>query len=304
MRSDDVIAILVSDVHLSLKQPICRDPSVNWFDTMAFYLDQLSAASDKHNAPIICAGDVFDKWNSSAELINFALDHLPEMYSIPGQHDLPTHNYGEIHRSAYWTLVQAGRLKPLEAGKPTLVSKDLVLWAFPWEHEVKPCDKPAEGKINLAVVHEYCWKKGASYPGAPDGNKVAGFKKKLKGYDAAVFGDNHKGFLADAGGVCVLNHGGFMRRKSDEKDYQPCIGLLYGDGMIERHKLDTSIDKFVDVSEADEAESMNMDGFIEELESLGESGLNFVEAVERFIQKNKNDITEGAEKFVREALEE
>jgi len=305
MRKSNVIAVLVSDIHLSLKAPICRDPSVDWFETMAFYLKQLDVEAIKHNhVPIVCAGDIFDRWNCNNEVVNFALDHLPIMYAVPGQHDLPTHNYEEMHRSAYGTLVRAGRIKMIIPGAPTYWnSTKLVLWGFPWGDEVTPLVTPLEG-INIAVVHEYCWQKGSSYPGAPKGNKLAGFKNKLKGYDAALFGDNHKGFLAECNGIDVLNNGGFMRRKSDEKNYQPCIGLLYDDGSIERVPLDTSIDKFVEISEAEEACDFEMESFISELESLGESGLDFIETLERYLLENKKDITTGTENEIRKAIED
>ena len=82
------IALLCSDIHLSLNSPICRGlDRERWFETMAHYLKKLKDIAKDHAVPIVCAGDVFDKWNSPPELINFALKHLPEMYAI-----LPNHN--------------------------------------------------------------------------------------------------------------------------------------------------------------------------------------------------------------------
>ena len=50
-------------------------------------LEQIRDLQKEFDCPVICAGDIFDKWNSPPELINFAYDNLPEIYAIPGQHD-------------------------------------------------------------------------------------------------------------------------------------------------------------------------------------------------------------------------
>jgi DNA repair exonuclease SbcCD nuclease subunit len=117
MRAADpnpVIAILCSDIHLSERAPIARAVGQDWFTVQKRYLDQLRELKEKHNAILIVAGDVFDYWKSSPELINFAIVHMPECYAVPGQHDLPNHNYNDLHKSAYWTLVEAKIIKHLD----------------------------------------------------------------------------------------------------------------------------------------------------------------------------------------------
>lgn len=192
LQNKDVVAILCSDIHLSIKPPVCRSIDVDWFDTMAYYLTQLNNLAEEHAAPVICAGDIFDKWNAPAELINFALAYLPdEMYAVPGQHDLPAHNYDEMNRSAYGTLVEAGKIINLEPGKPQY-DGDLALHGFPWGTPITPLREKDEDFIHLAVIHQYAHKgKSTSYPGAPADCHVKHLLKQLDGFDAAVFGDNH-----------------------------------------------------------------------------------------------------------------
>jgi hypothetical protein len=117
------IAVLCSDIHLSLKQPPCR--ADDWLSVQKGYLVQLKSLAcaakelwlGNRNTtgrpiPILCAGDIFDKWNSPPELIRFALEHLPDgMICVPGQHDLPNHSFEEIHRSAYGVLREAGKIR-------------------------------------------------------------------------------------------------------------------------------------------------------------------------------------------------
>jgi len=293
----NVIAILCSDIHLSLKAPIARSAEENWFDAMKRPLDEIKDLAKKHNAIVICAGDVFDKPINTSEIINFALDNLPDnMFGIPGQHDLPSHRYDEIEKSSYWTLVLAGKIRNLNPKNRFGIQRGkLVVYGFPWGLKIKPLKeeyKICEGYINLAVVHKYIWKIGYSYPGADDDCRVANIYQDLEGYDAAVFGDNHQGFLNNPKHILpIFNAGTLMRRKIDEISYRPQVGLLYEDGSIKPHYLDTSKDKFIDVDEAKQKEQQELDttAFLKELKGLGSDSLDFRDTVYRYMDSKKID---------------
>ncbi len=126
--------------------------------------------------------------------------------------------------------------------------------------------------------------------------------KVLKGYDVAVFGDNHKGFLRELKtDTNVLNVGGFIRRKSDEIGYQPAVGIIYNDGTVKRKKLDTSADLFHEGVEDRKEVPLNMAEFIQGLESLVEHGLNFREAVENHLRNEVID--EETKEIIRKSLQ-
>lgn len=271
-------------------------------DVQKSYLDQLKqlAENDGLPLPIFCAGDIFDRWGPPPELLSFALTHLPFMYSVPGQHDLPNHRIEQMHRSAYGVLVKAKKLFDI-SGQSVLV-EGIMAHGFGWGQEIKPMSQfTTKQRVHLAVVHQYVWTGTHSYPGAPEENEVTHLKKKLKGFDAAVFGDNHKGFLGRVGECSVINCGGFIRRKSDEISYRPMVGVLMSDGSIKRHRLDTSHDKFHEKEETPSEVGLDMEKFLEELEGLGEHGLNFKEAVERHLRKEK--LKPEVEEIIRQALE-
>jgi len=132
----NVIAILCSDIHLCHTPPVARSAEPDWYVAMERQLDELRAVAEQHGAPIVCAGDIFDRWNSPPELINFAIQSSPKMHSIPGQHDLPHHRYEDMQRSAYWTLVAAGVLTDLGT-VPKVVSNWLAVHPFPWGFPIK-----------------------------------------------------------------------------------------------------------------------------------------------------------------------
>lgn len=300
MKSPEPIAILCADLHLSLKQPACR--ADDWLAVQKEYLGQMKTlactATERwlgnrnvtgRPLPVLCAGDIFDRWNVPPELIRFALEHLPDgMICVPGQHDLPNHSFAEIHRSAYGVLREAGKIRCAASHRRREVpSRSYVqvaewnVYGFAWGEEVTP---PVSALIHpaLALCHQYVWNMSASYPGAPAEAHVSKLMRPLKPYRVAVFGDNHKGFLLRLKtGTTLLNCGGFIRRKSDELDYQPKVGILHADGSIKLHKLDTSQDQFRTPEEMASAVETDISGFVEELSKLGEHGLDFRESVRR-----------------------
>ena len=87
----------------------------------------------------------------------------------------------------------------------------------------------------------------------------------------------------------IINCGGFIRRKSDEIDYVPSVGVLYSDGTVKRRRLDTSGDVFHDIPKDKEEVPFNMKDFIAGLESLGEQGLDFRQAVENHLKGEEID---------------
>ena len=187
-----VLAILCSDLHLSHTPPSIRTATPDWYEVMEHYLCQLRDLQTKYDCPVICAGDLFDNWHSPPELINFAIDHLPsKMFCVPGQHDLPNHSYSEMHRSAYWTLVKAKRIVNLHPSTPVEAGNNLTLHGFPWGEELYDLKKD-DNRIHIAVIHKYIYKnKRTAFYGVNKNSHVNKIKSQLKGYDAAVFGDNH-----------------------------------------------------------------------------------------------------------------
>ncbi len=316
-----VIAIFLADLHLELNPPIWRSAEPDWLEAQYRPIEELRILKDKYDCPVICAGDIFDRnkkiadgWNASPELVNWAIGCLPEMYAIPGQHDLPNHRYEDIHRSAFQTLVKAGKiieLKPGQLKKVIIGSQNLMLCGYPPGYEIESVngceDDRDDGDIWIAVVHDYIWIPGKSYPKAPDekrlkllGSNKSG--KKFYGYDVIVYGDNHKGFMTHAGQTTIFNCGTLMRRKSDEIDYRPQVGLLLESGKVVSHYLDISEDKYLDVvDEKDSQEELDMTSFMQELEKLGETALDFKNAMKEFFHQGKT--SDQAKQIILKAME-
>lgn len=303
MSKPKPVAILCADLHLSLTPPACRaETPEKWLDVQAHYLKQLRDLRESlGHVEVFCSGDIFDRWNPSPELINFALEHLPgAMLAVPGQHDLMHHRYDLINKSGYGVLKRANKIYDMTASPWSLGDGGTFVYGFGWN---QPIALPRVGMLKVALIHRFVWVEGKGYPGAPKENNLPEMKGQLKGYDVAAFGDNHKGFLANThpelnlnaprgksnfGPRCVVfNCGTFIRRKADEINYKPHVGILYSDGIVKPHYLDTSIDRFHDRPEEREQKEFDMRAFLESLEDLGEQGLNFHTAVENYLRDNK-----------------
>lgn len=305
--ADKVIAVLCADIHLSLNPPRARREELDWFKAMKKPLDEIALVAKHYDVPILCAGDVFDHWKAEPALLNFALRYFPQMWAIPGQHDLPFHNIDLIEKSAFWTMCLAERIRPVLYEAPIAVeNSDIILHAFPWGRKLKPID-PAKTKrkFHIALVHDYFWMDGFAYPGASIKTKASQFRDLVKGYHAVIFGDNHKGFKTKLNNVTCWNCGTFMRRKSDEKEYAPQIGLLCASGNILTHRLSTRGEILQTVEEDLEGRwsrtSHEMDDFINGLRDVMRHSFDFIEAIEILI--SQKSINNDAKKILLEVLD-
>lgn len=290
ITDEEVIAICCADVHLSSRPPVWRSAESDWFEAMARPWKEINYLADQFQCPVLCAGDIFDRWNSNAELINFALKTLPDkMICIAGQHDLPDHNYDDLNKSAYATLIEAGKIQNILPGA-RLLSDSMIVHSFPFGSPLTPNPLDMRKLLHVAIIHDYLWIKGHSYPNAPTDKMLQckSFKNsKWMGYDVVIYGDNHKGFLTHMGETPVFNCGGLTRRKSDEVDYIPQVGLLTKSGNIVPYYLESiSEDKYIK-PEAMPAvqDAIDLGTFFAELEKLGDTALNFSDAIERFLAK-------------------
>jgi hypothetical protein len=316
-----VVAVTFGDLHLTHTPPACRADD-DWYATQALYLKQVKGLAQRYAAPVLCTGDVFDDGHRARkvppELINFALEHLPEMYAVPGQHDLPYHRYEDIKKSAYWTLVEAGKVANMEPGKPVLILDHSVsngrspmkvyATGFPWGTPIRPTPKRSQ-VLQIAVLHAYVWEKGHTYPGAKASQHVSAYQKLLAGYHVAVFGDNHKGFVVHGKAEkvpipTVFNGGTLIRRKQDERKYRPFIGLIYDDGSVEQVRLKCEGDKFWDEEYEQFAApppSSSLEEFVQSVNDLVDSGLKFEEACKQYMDTHR--LRAGVKKVILESLE-
>jgi len=279
------VAIICSDIHLSDSPPAARSAEPDWYEAMKRPLLELAALKKDLAVPVIVAGDIFHKWNPSPRLINFAIEHMPFCFAVPGQHDLRYHSLSDIKFTGFWTLVEAGKLTYTKPGKPLSFGFDWNVWGFPWGTEI---EKPMALGNHLAVVHMFVCSKDTAYPGAPEDAFYPQVRKKFRGFDAAAFGDNHKPFESNSKNGCtIFNCGALIRRTQPERAHSPSVGIFYEDGKIARHFLDCSGDLFSDALIQQERAIPDMAEFLDGLKGAETGSEDFRSSVERWASREE-----------------
>lgn len=288
------VAILCGDIHLCHTAPLARGGEPDWYEAMARPLRWLRAVADTTGAPIVYAGDIFDRWYAPARLISWAIDNLPPGYAIPGQHDLPQHNYDDRDSTGYGILCKAGVLQDLPPGRcyPVPVRDGLVLYGYPWGHDIAACPDYVDDRVHIAVSHRFVYRdKATGYTGAPKGGQVGrhspGGGRSLRGvcdtYDIAHFGDNHKPFIEGN----IVNTGGFYRRTIAEVSHEPGVVVVMENGTTARVTYET--DKEVMATPVEMAEwcevvlnTTSLDAMSRQLFELGrDPDMDFMVALRR-----------------------
>jgi predicted phosphodiesterase len=290
--SKRVIAILTSDWHLSHKPPVARSAEPDWYAAMKRPLREISQLQFAYCVPIILVGDIVHHWNEPVELINWILENFPgDVWAVRGQHDMPFHQSKDIHRSAYHTLLQTNRIIELSPSISTsfgtFAAQGFSYGEKVQRFNVKQMDPSIiiPPKIRIAAIHKYLWMQNHSFPGAPKENHVRNLTKilgKNHGYTLVVSGDNHRGFSTNVNGVRVFNCGSLMCRNSDQKNYKPRVGLLYEDGTIKSHFLDTSKDKWLDEDTLKKkvCSEIDLEILIKGFKNLSTKTINFLELLD------------------------
>lgn len=288
------IAIFVSDIHLSHTPPAARSNEPDWYAAMGRTFAMLAKIQKRYGTPpIFCAGDVFDRYNPPPELINFAIEQMPCMYAVPGQHDLPNHRYSDIERSAYWTLVEAGILTDLGSGA-VLRFENFTLFPYPWDFDPEETPLPRSKKPAIALIHKFMWYGDPEHELHSRTTLVNQcFQKWGKKFKLVVSGDNHQSFRytpQNESKVRMLNCGSFMRRSIDQSAHRPVAWVLLDDWTVTYEDLGHPGDVMLSREETQKIEQQEIPGLskvIEELKSLGleDDQIKFEAVVDAVVRK-------------------
>lgn len=279
-----VSAVFVSDIHLTDTTPVSRtDDYIQAQEKKLAYIQELA---DKHQCPIICAGDVFHHWKSSPWLLAWACKHLPlPMVTIPGNHDLPMHSLDQYERSSLHVL-------------DTALDQLHVLLSNPATYDI--CGR------KIVILHELIWPTShASMASMVGGRTAAEVLREYAGeFDVVITGDNHMPFVEEFKGTILVNPGSMMRSTADQIDHRPRCYVYYAEdntvepvylpiqhGVISRQHIDK-------VKERD----ARIAAYIERMQSNSKVTLSFRQNLEAFLKKN--NISEEVEQEIWRYYEE
>jgi len=300
-----ISAILCSDPHLRDTIPDCRKGT--YFFEEIKKLAFIQELQKIYDCPVICAGDVFDYWKTSPFLMVYALRALPDkFFAIPGQHDMPNHNYDMLDRSGFGLLKEAGRLTEIdEEGFGWRKSFRMEGWRY--GKELPPRSRrgfqPMEERPRIAVCHSLTWESSEPFPGAV-GNNAQAMLSRFPRCSLVLTGDNHKQFVYKApSGQILVNPGSMMRMKSDQRNHRPAIYLWDAEANnIERMELPCNEDSMLlEIRERNKEQEAEVFSFVEGLQNSRDISLNFVDNLKQYV--NKNQIGEDLQQKIWEVVE-
>lgn len=309
--NDKVCAVLTSDWHFSNAKP--SRVTGDWFDSMRETLKSLRKLAIQYSCPLVVAGDLFHTWNEAPRVVNLVLTHLEGLtvVAVPGQHDLPYHDYSRRFDSAYGTLALSGAMNFIDLvhgeGKEIHHPACPVRFhGFPYGTPLESLAKPHDLLLEVAVVHAYVWSNAKTgYVGCPKESHVRSIRKRTRGYDVLVFGDNHLPFSHSFSGKntnsrVLFNSGGLLWRTVDQNRSVSPVGLLKASGEVERVKIDTGN---VEVSRDENvAEHFDWSRLKEEINRLVDQSVDFAEAVCRALDSEK--VSDQVRRIVLESISE
>ena len=274
-------AILCADLHIWYGQPRCRTDvfkealirKINWLKTKSGKIIhtpngyEFNSDFVGEDIPIICAGDVFHKWNNDPALLADMIETLPHMICIPGQHDVPGNTMSNYPLSSLRVLEAADAVSVIRfTERKTQFSGSLTL-----------CGR------EILLVHELLWAK-KPWTGLTKGNAVD-FINKNSEYDLIVSGDNHEPFVVQNEKTLLVNPGSFTRMTAAQKDHKPRVYLWYAKtNTVE--PLYIPIEEDV-VSNKHLAEGDSLDGFVAEMKEVYDLEISFVGNMKQFLSKNR-----------------
>jgi DNA repair exonuclease SbcCD nuclease subunit len=294
--------ILMADLHLTEMQPRCRTD--NYVKALWRKVKFISELQRRHNCPVVCAGDIFDYWKASPNLIRLTTLRLPNKFAaVYGQHDLPQHNWKRRNKSGLAALGEIFRYSDKSFSDGNSFAHRLVN-ILPGTHfEMPPIDSFVYPGQPVLVWHKMVWHGKMPWPNCPHPSALRILKKYGKKFKLIVTGDNHKPFAVKYKKTWLVNPGSVMRSKADQVDHKPRVYLWYAkENQVEPVYL--PIKKNVISREHIDKKTNHEEriaAFISKFGDTYDVSLSFEDNLELFVTENQ--IRKSTLKIIRKALD-
>jgi DNA repair exonuclease SbcCD nuclease subunit len=294
-------AIISADWHLRADRPRCR-LDTDWEASQECIVSYIVSMAEKYSAPLVIVGDVFDTPTVPHRIVSMFLKHVDDVdegvYVLPGQHDLPYHQWKNVESSAFgnlWTLT-----------------------ASPWQHATGIRDVGALGSRELwgdppltdagpiLFLHTLVFPSAKDLPPNVEARTAAELLAEYPKARWIFTGDYHRAFHYEKAGRHVVNPGCITRQAADFKDYAPQVWIVDTDaGTVEAIQLpevgDVVTDEYL---RREEEREERISAFVETVKKSEGLTLDFLANVETALTKNKKTLESGVVQTVRELLEE
>jgi len=277
------LALLAADWHWREDQPQCRtDDFMQTQIKKALFVKDIC---EKHDIPLLIAGDVFDFWKPSPELLSIVLRSMPYFICIPGQHDLPRHNIDLFHKSGLSVMMESRKAHVILMQGEERHLEDFTVFGYPYGEYPKARRRRRNEKPSICMLHTQISDRQRMF----ETRNAYDVLEELTGYDLILSGDNHAQFFVEENNRILLNPGSITRQDADQIEHQPRVYLWYPNNTIEaidipvdftvvvrthielQKEKDDRIDEYIDCMKAGYSVKLNFKGNLKEHMSINKT---------------------------------
>lgn len=283
--------IFCSDMHLREKGKNPEARSDNVWDAQWKKLDFISELQQENECDVFHAGDLFDHWDVSDELLAKTIEHLPDDFNtVYGNHDLPLHSMLQKHKCGVYVLHKARVLHAFDAGA----------WKYDPDGDTPVIE--VKGR-KILIWHKYVYKQKEFWKADMGGAYSSGLLRKYPNYDVILTGDNHEAFTDVHKGRLLVNPGSMIRSTAKQIDFRPRVYLWYADtNTVEPVYLPIEENVITrEHLEKKENKDKRIQVFIENLDTQYDSDANLDQKIQYVFQKNKTK--ESVQQIVLKAMD-
>ena len=211
--------LLTADWHIRGDRPRCRIDE-DWIESQRQDIQAVVdiARREKVDEAWVL-GDLFHQPRAATEAVNMVLVGLKDLrdvcpvYILPGNHDLPYHDYGNLEQSSLGIVLKSF---------PELQTREdpsgLTLAAAPFGLD------PVDPHADVWATHQLTFENDETKPPMAGGKIAQDLLDEAPGVHEVVTGDYHRGYVyTGADGRRVITPGCLNIQAADMDDYKPRV---------------------------------------------------------------------------------
>lgn len=211
--------LLTADWHIRGDRPRCRIDE-DWIDSQRQDIQAVVdiARREKVDEAWVL-GDLFHQPRAATEAVNMVLMGLKGLrevcpvYILPGNHDLPYHDYGNLEQSSLGIV-----LKSFPELQTREDPRGLTLAAAPFGLD------PVDPHADVWATHQLTFENDDTKPQMAPGKIAQDLLDEAPGVPVVVTGDYHRGYVyTGADGRRVITPGCLNIQAADMVDYKPRV---------------------------------------------------------------------------------
>lgn len=267
--------LLTADWHIRGDRPRCRIDE-DWIESQRQDIQAVVdiARREKVDEAWVL-GDLFHQPRAATEAVNMVLVGLKDLrevcpvYILPGNHDLPYHDYGNLEQSSLGIV-----LKSFPELRTREEPRGLTIAAAPFGLD------PVDPHADVWATHQLTFENDETKPPMAGGKIAQDLLDEALGVHIVVTGDYHRGYVyTGADGRRVITPGCLNIQAADMVDYKPRVYIWdTATDQIDAHYLPiNSVSIVTDYLAAEKERDERMDRCLEVATAAASVALSFTD---------------------------